>query len=370
MLKAKISSWMILADSFLSTQVVTKRIAVLLLCVFSFIAVSCSKNEERTEALLQGLTMGTSYSVKVINAGAKTGDLKQGVNELLNEINSSMSTYLADSELSRINQNKTTDWIVVSRELMRVLQLANKVSRQSKGAFDVTVGPIVNLWGFGPDKKILEEPDEDRINSLMDRVGYKKLILDDNASRIKKIEPTLYVDLSGIAKGFAVDKLAEYLEENGVTDYLVEVGGEIRVKGRNKDNKLWRLAIEKPAIDQRAVHQVVELTDQAIATSGDYRNYFESEGRRYSHTINPVSGRPITNRVASVSVITSSAAYSDAMATAFMVLGAENGIELADRLKLKVLFLVKRDEGFEEVRSLAFASIKREKVSSDERISD
>lgn len=335
-----------------------KRIAVTLLCVFSFSGAGCSESETRSEKVLHGLTMGTSYSIKLINGENKAEALKQGVDELLEEINSSMSTYRVDSELSNINQNKTTHWISVSSDLMHVLRLAEKVSRQSKGAFDVTVGPIVNLWGFGPGNRILKEPDEPRVNALMDQVGYKKLILNANSASIKKLDPNLYIDLSAIAKGFAVDKIAEYLDENGIADYLVEVGGEIRVKGRNKDNRLWRLAIEKPVVEQRAIQEVIELTGEAIATSGDYRNYFESEGKRYSHTINPITGRPITNRVASVSVITSSATYSDAMATAFMVLGVADGIELADKLKLKVLFLVKSDKGFEEVRSRAFSSIK------------
>jgi thiamine biosynthesis lipoprotein len=352
---------MILADSFVSNQVVTnKRIAVFLLCVFSFLVTSCSTQEERKETVIQGLTMGTSFSVKVINADAKVKNLEQGTTELLNEINGTMSTYLVDSELSKINQNKNSVWISVSTELMTVLQLATDVSEMSGGAFDATVGPVVNLWGFGPSKGQLKEPDVGLISALMAHVGYKKLILDVEASRIKKLDPALYIDLSGIAKGYAVDKVAEFLSEQGVNNYLVEIGGEIRVKGRNKDNLLWHLAIEKPVAGERNVQQVIELTNEAIATSGDYRNYFETDdGKRFSHTISPVTGYPITNRVASVSVITSSAAYSDAMATALMVLGAKDGVTLAERLKLKVIFLVKRDKGFEEVVSSAFASVKR-----------
>jgi len=352
---------MILAGNFVNNQVVTnRRIAVLLLCVFSFLVTNCTSQGDRQETVIQGLTMGTSFSVKVINGKAKEKRLEQGIKELLNKINGSMSTYLADSELSKINQNINSAWIPVSAELMAVLQLADEVSRTSSGAFDTTIGPLVNLWGFGPTKNQLKEPSAASISALMAHIGYNNLILDIGSSRVKKLEPALYIDLSGIAKGYAVDEVAEFLSKQGVTNYLVEIGGEIRVKGRNKDNVLWRLAIEQPVIDERSVQQVIELTNEAIATSGDYRNYFETDtGKRFSHTIDPVTGYPITNRVASVSVITSSAAYSDAMATALMVLGAKDGVALADRLKLKAIFLVKRDKGFEEVVSSAFGSVKR-----------
>jgi thiamine biosynthesis lipoprotein len=359
-LKLKISSWMTLADSFIGQQSSTqKRIAVLLLCVFGFMAVSCSSSapDERQETLLQGLTMGTSFTVKIVNSGVGKGSLRQSINELLAGINDSMSTYLPDSELSRFNRQQSTEWVSVSDELLTVLRLAKKVSEETQGAFDITVGPVVNLWGFGPDKNRLERPEQAKISNLMKQVGYKKLLIDKENRRIKKQEATLYVDLSAIAKGYAVDEISRYLEKIGQYDYLVEVGGELRVNGKNKENQLWRIAVEKPLVGERAVQKVIALENEAIATSGDYRNYFEADGVRYSHTINPRTGEPITNRLGSVSVISSSSAYSDAMATALMVLGADKGLALAEKLELKVLFLVKQKEGFSVIKSSTFPSI-------------
>ncbi len=357
MWKKIISSWMISAGNLSIKQFVPKRIATILLCVFSFTLVSCSGTKERVEHLFQGLTMGTSYSVKVIDATPATNEIDSGIEALLHLVNGSMSTYLPDSELSLFNRQQSTEWMIVSSELIEVLELAENVSKQSNGAFDITVGPVVNLWGFGPEGRSLKKPDSDQIASLLSHVGYKKLIIDAKEKRIRKLEPSLYLDLSAIAKGYAVDRIADYLEQLGVKDYLVEVGGEIRVKGKNRDNKPWRIAVEKPAVDSRTVQQVLELNDQAIATSGDYRNYFEVDGRRFSHTIDPRTGRPITNRVGSASVISSTAAFSDAMATAFMVLGVEEGIVLADKLKLKVMFLVKINEGFLVQQSSAFTGM-------------
>ncbi len=360
MLKVKISSWMILAGSFIGKQSSTqKRIAVLLLCVFGFMAVSCSNSvtEKRKETLLQGLTMGTSFTVKVINAEVEKGQLRKSINELLVAINDSMSTYLPDSELSQFNQQHSTEWVAVSHELLTVLLLAEKVSNETQGAFDITVGPVVNLWGFGPDESRFKRPEQAKISSLMNQIGYKNLLIDEAQQRIKKQEPMLYVDLSAIAKGYAVDEIAHYLEQNGFNDYLVEVGGELRVNGRNKNQQLWRIAVEKPLVGERSVQQVIALENEAIATSGDYRNYFEADGVRYSHTINPRTGKPITNRLGSVSVISSSSAYSDAMATAFMVLGADEGLALAEKLELKALFLVKQKEGFSVIQSSTFPSI-------------
>ncbi len=298
--------------------------------------------------------MGTTYRVEIVDSAPS--QFENDIITILQEVNDKMSTYQADSELSCLNQNTSQAWIGVSKELMQVLQLAEKVSQQSNGAFDVTVGPLVNLWGFGPSSSPSKTalPDEKQINALLSKTGYQQLVLDGDTNQIQKRTASLYIDLSAIAKGHAVDRIASYLERRRVQRYLVEIGGEIKARGYNSKNKPWRIAVQNPGGDQGGIQQTLALHNAAVATSGDYRNYYEIDGRRYAHTIDPRTGRPIVNRVASVTVVHASSAYADAMATALMVLGLDAGLALAEKLELKVLFLVKQGAGFEAVPSSGF----------------
>ena len=218
----------------------------------------------------------------------------------------------------------------------------------------MTVGPLVNLWGFGPTVSVDEPPGNDTITSAMQDIGYTKLLVDCSVPALRKEFPGIYVDLSAFAKGHAVDEVAELLEARALADYLVEIGGEMRMRGTNARGELWAIAVEAPDRADRSVRKVVRLTDSAMATSGDYRNFFEHGGRFYSHTIDPRTGYPVTHNGASVTVVADTAAFADAAATALLVLGPEAGMELAERESIAAYFLLRLDTEFEERMSSLF----------------
>lgn len=301
--------------------------------------------------------MGTSYNIKAskLPDSLTSKEINSQVKALLEKVNGQMSTYQKDSELSLLNQNTSIDWIPVSAELYAVINEALKISRLSNGLFDVTVGPLVNLWGFGPDEMTLSPPDEAVIKDRLNQIGYKRLTLKDDGLFAKKDVPGLYVDLSGIAKGYGVDQVGLLLERLGIMDYMVEIGGEIRVKGKNNKGHPWQIAIEKPTVEKRMIEKVLAITDTGMATSGDYRNYFEVDGVRFSHTIDPRTGRPINHKLASVTVLSETSMEADGLATAFMVMGPDEGYKFAEQNHIAAFFIIKSDKGFDEKMSTAFA---------------
>lgn len=313
---------------------------------------------ERPVQELAGSTMGTTFSVKVVAppADLDLDALHRDIQDTLDAINQTMSTYLDDSELSRFNANPSTEWIPVSPELCHAVEAAQVVSDFTDGAFDVTVGPLVNLWGFGPDDNIAEPPSPDAVQAALNNTGYSKLKADCEVPALRKEAAGIYVDLSAFAKGHAVDKLADVLDRHSLPDYLVEIGGELRLRGVNAKNENWAIAIETPDRAARSVQTVVHLTNTAMATSGDYRNFFEHDGRHYSHTIDPRTGFPITHEGASVTVVADTAAFADAAATALLVMGPDAGLALAERESIAACFLLRLGSGFEERASSLFAN--------------
>ncbi|MFZ1744453.1 MAG: FAD:protein FMN transferase [Nitrospirales bacterium] len=325
------------------------------LSVICFILVSCSQEKEKPGLMeLTGSTMGTNYTVKVSNLppGFTPASIHSEIETILNRINGRMSSYQEHSELSSFNRAKTTDWIPVSSEMVFVVEAALQVSRLTDGAFDITVGPLVNLWGFGPPVPETDFPTDEMTQKILQTVGYQHIFIQNTPSALKKDHPDVQIDLSAIAKGYAVDQVAEYLESLELHDYLVEIGGELRGKGINSQGRTWKVAIEKPDPSQRAIHGVVQLQNMGMATSGDYRNFFEKNGQRYSHTIDPRTGRPITHNLASVTVLSDSTMQADALATGLMVLGPEAGFQLAEQEKLSALFITKETGGFHEKATL------------------
>tara|TARA_B110000444_G_C18766479_1_gene560248 strand:- start:293 stop:1201 length:909 start_codon:yes stop_codon:yes gene_type:complete len=298
--------------------------------------------------------MGTSYHILVIGPKINNDDIGSDVDELLEIINQQMSTYQDNSELLDINRAELNVWLPISKPLFEVLALSQDINGQSDGAFDVTVGPVVNLWGFGPDQHTEEVPHSELISATMDTIGADSFELDINTFAIKK-HKAIYIDLSAIAKGYAVDKLAELLMSKGYYDYMVEIGGEIRVSGQNSRGESWRLAIEKPVSTIGKVFQTIAITNGGIATSGDYRNYFEIDGARYSHTIDPLTGYPVEHDLVSVTVIASSAIVADAWATALNVLGGKKGLAIAERKKLAAYFITNKDGELVAQHSQAFS---------------
>ncbi|MEQ1738292.1 MAG: FAD:protein FMN transferase [Methyloglobulus sp.] len=304
-----------------------------------------------------GMTMGTSYSIKASHLPDKITpkDINEQVKQVLDKVSGQMSTYQKDSELSLFNQNPSTDWVAVSSEFYEVIKEAIKISQLSNGLFDVTVGPLVNLWGFGPDEMTFTTPDEAIIKDRLNQIGYQRLKLKDDGLFVKKDIPNLYVDLSGIAKGYGVDQVASLLERLGIMDYMVEIGGEIRVKGKNNQGQSWQIAVEKPTAEKRMIEKVLAVTDTGMATSGDYRNYFEVGDVRFSHTIDPRTGKPIKHKLASITILSETSMEADALATAVMVLGPDEGFQFAEKNHIAAFFIIKSDKGFDELTSSAFA---------------
>lgn len=318
----------------------------------ALILIGCSKAPEQVH--LTGSTMGTYYSVKYLEQdGLPSSELiKAQIERRLSQVNNEMSTYQKDSELSLFNQTKKSAPFLISKNTKKVIEEAIRLNQLSKGALDITVGPLVNLWGFGPEGRPNKIPSKQDIETRRAQTGIEYLKLDGNS--LVKTNPDLYVDLSSIAKGFGVDFIADYLSSLAINNYLVDIGGELQLKGVNASGQPWKIAIEKPISGEQSVQEIIAPKDMAIATSGDYRNYFEQEGVRYSHTIDPKTAKPIAHRLVSVTVLDESCMTADGLATAFMVMGPEKALELANKENIPAFLIVKTDEGFQEIASTAF----------------
>lgn len=324
-------------------------------CVLPLLAAlalaACDRPPPDPTVRLTGATMGTSYDLKLVPAPGQTvpAGLQARVEEILVRINRQMSTYDPDSELSRFNRNPDTDWIAASPELQQVIAEGLRIGELSGGIFDITVGPLVNLWGFGPEPRRDEVPSAATIARARERVGYWHLHARAEPPALKKDRADLYVDLSAIAKGYGVDRMAALIDATGVGNYLVSIGGEIRARGRNGRGEPWTIAIEKPVAGQRSVERLIRLGERAVSTSGDYRNFFEQNGRRYSHVINPRTGWPVPQTLASVTVISDRSMVADATATTLLAAGPELGFQLASEHHLAAFFmLINPDGGFQE----------------------
>ena len=305
---------------------------------------------------LDGSALGTSFVVSLIAAPdvLDTEELHAEILAVLGGVDKLASTWRDDSELSTFNADLSIDWVPVSASFCTMLDSSLEVSKMTGGAFDLTIGPLVNVWGFGPDGPVSEPPSAADIVAAQHRVGFDLLETDCKERLVRKDVPDLYIDLSGWAKGYAVDQLAKMLDERGFENYLVEVGGELRVKGHNRDGKKWGIGIEAPSTSARVPHAIVNVTDVSVATSGDYRNFFEHDGQRFSHTIDARTGHPVNHNLAAVTVINPSAAYADAMATALLVLGPDAGSALAEELNLAAYFLVRTQTEIQEITTTEF----------------
>ncbi len=309
---------------------------------------------------LHGLAMGSAYTVKLFAPGvadARLDAARDAVAAAFDGVVAKMSTYDPASELSRFNRHDATTRFAVSADTFRVFEIAREVSESSDGAFDVTVAPSVDVWGFGPDKT-RRVPADDVQRVARTRIGYDNLVLDSRSCSVAKRTPTVMADFSGIAQGYGAELAARALDTLGFDRYMVDMSGEIRTRGRNADGRGWQIAIERPdAVPQRA-HFIVPVSDTSLATSGDYRIFFEQDGRRYSHEIDPATGAPVAHKLASVSVVTPDCARADAWATALFVLGPERGYALATARGLAAHFIVREAPGvFVDRSTPAFAAL-------------
>lgn len=307
------------------------------------IFLSCEK-DELNEYNINGKIFGTYYRVKGYSSkNIEEVKLKKEIDQYLTYLNLIFSTYEKDSELSKLNRYFDNRKIGLSQELYDVLKMSKNIFDETNGYFDITVGPIVNAWGFGPNG-VQKKPSDEEINALSKYVGMNKLKLFSELE-IQKELPSVYIDLSAIAKGYAVDILADFLKQKSFKSVLVEIGGEVRAIGRKPNNKKFRVGIEKPEEKQTgAIMNVVALDNMSLATSGSYRNFKKYQDKVFSHTIDPKTYKPAMNNVISVSVLHKSCALADAYATAFMAMGAEKSLEFANNNKLGIYILVKNNE--------------------------
>ena len=297
---------------------------------------------------LSGKTMGTTYHIKVVlPSHISAEDLKTRIDAQLLSVNQSMSTYLEDSEISRFNQLKTINTpFAVSKGFHKVMTAASDIFHRTEGAWDGTIRPLVNLWGFGTGNMIEDIPSESDIKALLAHVGFDRIILSKGA--LTKTSPGITLDLASIAKGYGVDDVAALLVRQGIDRFLIEIGGEVFAKGRKENGEAWKVGVNTPrkGAPQGQVYGIVELSDKAMATSGDYRNFFERQGKTYTHVIDPRTGYPVSNGVVSASVISDTCMMADGLATAVMVMGREKGLEMINRMAgTECLIIVGKQDG-------------------------
>ncbi|MEM7226899.1 MAG: FAD:protein FMN transferase [Pseudomonadota bacterium] len=316
----------------------------------------CGEEAREDLVSLNGTTMGTTYSLKLVDVPSRidVAALADEVDAVLETVNRQMSTYRQDSEISAFNRAAAGAWAPLSGDSRAVIEEALRVSRLTGGAFDPTVGPVIDLWGFGPDAGEPRVPSAEEIAAAHRMVGYTQLETRETPTAAAKHLAGLRLDLSGVAKGFGVDQVAQYLAARGIENHLVEVGGELRTAGHGPSGQAWRIGIEKPTAKPGDLQRVVELTDQGLATSGDYRLFFEREGRHYSHIVDPKTGRPVEHNLASATVVADTTMEADALSTSLLVLGPEAGMALAEAHDIAAFFIAASGEAFTASASPAF----------------
>lgn len=290
----------------------------------AIILVSCGAQEKKF-VRMAGYAQGTSYHISYLNADGTVYQTE--IDSLLNEIDFAMSTYNAKSEISIFNKADTS--LAIGVYFQEVLRRSLEISKETQGDFDVSVGPLVNAWGFGPNPKVKGDVMPEKI---LEKVGYQKVQL--QGAMLSKTHPELNLDMNAIAQGYSVDVLARFLEQHAVVDYMIELGGEIRCNGKNADGNFWRIGIDKPSEQtQEGQYQaIVQLDNKSLATSGNYRKFYVDEkGMKYVHTINPHTGYPVKSNLLSASVVASDAMSADAYATSFMVMGLDKSIAFVQK---------------------------------------
>ena len=324
---------------------------------------------ERHVSEFRGFTMGGTFSVKIVTAKDELEtpglhDVDRALRSSLDRIEGLMSTWDPDSELSRFNRSTSLEPFTVAPETFEVFKWSIEVGSVTGGALDVTIGPLVDAWGFGPSRPQARFPSDGEIARLREATGAGRLELDPRALTVRKTRPEVRCDLSSVVPGYATDDLWTELADRGFTDFLVDVGGELRTRGRNEHGKPWQVAIDRPQPGSQDIQRVVPISNLAITTAGDYRKYREVDGQRVAHILDPRTGRPLTHRLASVTVIDELALRADAFDTALMVLGADEGMALATKLNLAALFIERTDRGFVERSTNRFEEITKSLIPS------
>ena len=343
---------------FFKTKHITNFAALLIISLFNL---SCSE-ENNYSAKLKGNTMGTYYLVEVIDIPIKLKikTIKSEIENTLVRANKILSNWDKESEISKINNFKKNTVIKISDELNEVFKTANKINTKSNGFFDLTIDPIIELWGFGYNSKKLEFlPTEKQIKNALSLVGQKLFLkIDFEKNELTKKNKYLKINLSSIGKGYGIDLIGKKLDQLGIKNYIINIGGDILTKGYNSKKENWVIGIENPNLKEKLIKEVVNLTNKGLATSGDYKNFFTKNGKSYSHIINPKTGKPIIHSTKSVTVIHENAMKADGWATAFLSLGSLKGLKIAEKEKLAVMFIDKIDNRFIKIKSNAFINLK------------
>lgn len=315
----------------------------------------CEKPPAEVE--LAGMAQGTTYHIKFVPAdGVDNEALHRDIDAKLADIDLRYSNYREDSEISRFNQRRDTEWAEVSPDLVQLVAIAKVVHGKSGGCYDLTVKPLLEAWGFFKHEN--QVPSDAQIAAAKAKVGLNKIEIDPDHRRLRKTDAESQIDLSSIGQGYAIGQVANLLESRGIANYLVEIGGEMKVRGVKSGGASWRVAIEKPVPERREVQRIVEVPPQrplAIMTSGGYRNYFESGGKVYSHIVDPASGRPVDHRLLSVSVLHDDPTWADAWSTALLCLGDVEGPKVAAAEGLEALFIYSEDGQLKELSSPALS---------------
>lgn len=305
----------------------------------------CDSNPGRVE-VLSGPTMGSTYTIKyVFNASTPAADaVGVEVQSILDGVDRQMSTYRLDSDIARFNQSPANSCMQMPQPVLDLAQYGYELSRSSDGAFDLTLAPLLNLWGFGPQARAKHVPSAADIAKAKEQIGYQHVrVVGDQLCKDADVQ----VEFNSIAAGYTVDRISERFAQLNIDSYMIEVTGELIAKGHKPDGSPWRIALEQPLGDgQRVIQRVLEIDGYGVNTSGDYRNYFEENGVRFSHTIDPQVGAPISHRLASVTVVDPSALHADGLGTVLLVLGPERGLAFAEERKIAAFFVMRDSEGF------------------------
>ena len=346
--------------NFLKTMHVINYTTFLIIALFNF---SCSQ-EKKYNAQLKGNTMGTYYLIQVIDVPIelKIKNIELEIKDTLKKANKILSNWDQDSEISIINKTYKTTKIKISDELNEVFKTAEEINAKSNGFFDLTLDPIIELWGFGYKNKQMEIiPTDEQIKKALSLIGQKSFLKNDfdNNELTKKIK-NLKINLSSIGKGYGIDLIGRKLDQLGIKNYIINIGGDILTKGYNSKKENWVIGIENPNLKEKLIKEIVNITNKGLATSGDYKNFFTKNGNRYSHIINPKTGKPITHSTKSVTVIHENSTKADGWATAFLVLGSSEGLKIAEKEKIAVLFIDKINNKLVKLKSSKFKNLKKD----------
>jgi len=329
--------------------------AALLSCSVTLVA--CQPHSGETE--LAGSIQGTTYHIKMVLQGLSVSvdQIRADIERTFVGIDQKLSNYREDSEISRLNQQSSTEWLPVSQEIIQLVDIAQQVYRRSQGCYDLTIKPVFDLWGFSKHENRV--PSQEEINRVLQHVGMANVEIDPVQSRIRRKDPQLRIDLSSIAQGYTVGAIAALLESQGIQNYLVEIGGEMKVKGRKGNGNPWRVAIEKPTPYTREVERILDIHQQngtAIMTAGTYRNFFEDKGQVYSHILDPKTGKPVTHHLLSVTVLHEDPTWADAWDTALLCVGEGEAAKIAEAEQLKALLIYQEGQELKEHMSSAFVT--------------